>query len=185
MKTVLRYSGQAVVYGLFFAMVGYFSTSPAYVHLPPDEAVIKLSFSHPGKPVGECRERSDEELSRLAPNMRVRRVCPRERSPLRVSLELDGRALYQAILPPSGLNRDGVAIAYKRLAVKAGPHRIRVRLKDRVGGGADDYDYEKVQEVTLRPAEVLVIDFSQEAGGFVFKQPALKTKDGADTRSGV
>ena len=34
---------------------------------------------------------SAEELAKLAPNMRVAQVCPRERSPVAVEVEMDGK----------------------------------------------------------------------------------------------
>jgi hypothetical protein len=55
----------------------------AYRHLASDQALIKLSFTRVGKPVGDCRKLSAEELAKLPPNMRAPTVCPRERSPVR------------------------------------------------------------------------------------------------------
>lgn len=177
----LRVAGQAAIYTVFITIIGYLSTAPEYVQLPPGQAVIKLSVVHHGRPLGECRERSDEELARLAPNMRVRMVCPRERSPVAVKLELDGVTLYQDILPPSGVKRDGTSTTYQRFTVTAGRHQLRVRLKDDLhegsnteqtgaaGGRIDDYTYDNEQELDLQPAQVLVIATDLEAGGFVIK----------------
>ena len=176
-----RIVGQAVLYGLFIAFVGYFSTSPAYVHMAPDRALIKLSFSHPGQPKAPCRERSAEELARLAPNMRIARDCARERSPVAIEFALDGRVHYRELLPPTGFKHDGASTLYRRLSVPAGTHRIEVRLKDDVkeimntiGAGAahvrlSDYNYAKQAEITLAPGQVFVIDFNARQGGFIFK----------------
>ena len=128
-----RVAGQAVFYGLFVAFVGYFSTSPAYVHMAPDRALIKLSFSHPGQPKAPCRERSAEELARLAPNMRIARDCARERSPVAIEFTLDGQIHYRELLPPTGFKRDGASTLYRRFSVPAGTHRIEVRLKEPFG----------------------------------------------------
>ncbi|MDP1941009.1 MAG: hypothetical protein Q8K54_10250, partial [Gallionella sp.] len=65
MTKPLQYLGQGVFYALFMGVIGYFSTSPVYTHLPPDETLIKLSFSHAGQHMGECRERTPEELAKL------------------------------------------------------------------------------------------------------------------------
>jgi hypothetical protein len=134
MADYLRYAGQALAYGLFVGIVGYFSSAPAYVHLDPELALIKLSFSHAGQTRGECRRRTDEELARLAPNMRTPYDCPRERSPITVALELDGKPLYAAELPPTGFTRDGASTVYQRFPVAAGTHRLRARLKDNSDG---------------------------------------------------
>ena len=167
LKNILRYSGQAVFYGLFVAFIGYFSVSPAYVHLPPDQALIKVSFSHAGQPLEECRVRTAEELAKLPPNMRVPVLCGRERSPVRFDLELDGKPLYHAELPPAGLSRDGVSTVYQRFPVPAGQHRFRARLKDSVR--VPDFNYVKEADVTVAPGQVFVVDFNARAGGFVFK----------------
>lgn len=167
LKTALRYFGQVAVYGLFALIVGYFSTSPAYTVLAPGQALLKLSFVHAGERVGECRDRSDAELAELPPNMRIRRVCPRERSPLTVELEVDGKRLYRAVIPPSGLAHDGPASVYQRFAIPAGPHRISVRMGDRRSGG---FNHILDSTLSLTPAQILVIDFDPVAGKLVFKQ---------------
>ncbi len=163
----LRYIAQAALYGLFIAVLGYFSVSPAYVHLPPDQALIKLSFSHPGQPKGGCRERTDEELARLPPNMRIRVVCPRERSPVFIELEMDGRLLYRDTLIPSGLSRDGTSTVYRRFPVAAGRHHLRARLRDDVQ--VEGFNYVREADITLKPAQVFVVDFNAKSGGFIFK----------------
>jgi len=48
MPKVPQYVGQVIAYALFAMVVGYFATQPAYTHLDPDQALIKLSFSHAG-----------------------------------------------------------------------------------------------------------------------------------------
>ena len=69
MRTVARYVAQALLYAAFAAVIGYFSTSPAYVHLPQGDALLKVSLTHAGVRKNACRERSAEELAKLAPNM--------------------------------------------------------------------------------------------------------------------
>ena len=166
MKIILRYLAQALLYVPLMAIIGYFSTSPAYHHLAPGEALIRLSISHAAHRKGECRERTPEELAKLSPNMRAPLDCPRERSPVTVELDLDGQRVVQAIAPPSGLTRDGASTIYRRLPVAAGTHRIVARLKDRVGG---DFNYVREVELEIRPGRVLVIDFHAAKGGFEFK----------------
>ena len=78
MARVLRAIGQVLLYGAFVCVVGYFSVRPVYQAMAPDQALIKLSFSHAAQPVGACRQRTAEELARLPPNMRAPEVCPRQ-----------------------------------------------------------------------------------------------------------
>ena len=166
MKILLRYLAQALLYVPLMAIIGYFSTSPAYYHLAPGEALIRLSISHAAQRKGECRQRTPEELAKLSPNMRAPLDCPRERSPVTIEIELDGQLVVQAVAPPSGLTRDGASTIYRRLPVAAGKHRIVARLRDHGGG---DFNYVREVELELRPGRVLVIDFHAAKGGFEFK----------------
>ena len=166
MKNALRYLAQALLYVPFMAIIGYFSTSPAYRHLAPGEALIRLSISHAAQRKGECRERTPEELAKLSPNMRAPLDCPRERSAVTVEIDLDGQRVVQAVAPPSGLTRDGASTLYRRLPVAAGTHRIVARLRDRASG---EFNYVREVELELKPGRVLVIDFHAARGGFEFK----------------
>lgn len=162
----IRIVAQALLYVPFLAMVGYFSTAPAYTQLKPGEALVRLSLSHAGQRKVECRQRTPEELAKLSPNMRAPMDCPRERSPVKAELELDGRIVFRGMAPPSGLARDGASTLYWRGPVPAGRHRIVARLSDTADGA---FSFEREVELELRPGRVLVIDFQPGEGGFVFK----------------
>lgn len=154
--------GQGFLYALFALVIGVFSHWPSYRHLPADAALIKLSMITAGKPVGDCRLQTPEELAKLPPNMRAPKVCPRERSPIVVELDVDGQAVARTVAPPSGLKRDGSSAVYTRLEVPAGERLLRVRMRDDVR--QTGFSYTLDQRVTLAPAQVLVIDFDAEKG---------------------
>ncbi len=166
--SVLAWAGQALLYGVFALVIGVFSSWPTYDYLQPDQALIKLSFNHQGKPVSDCRDATAEELAKLPRNMRAPKVCPRERSPITVELEVDGAtALRQRrrtvrpvarrridVLPPDGGRR------------RHAPHKL-VRLKDDVR--SQGFDYQREADVTLKPAQILVIDFDPGKGGITLQ----------------
>jgi hypothetical protein len=162
-----QYIGQFIAYALFAMVVGYFATQPAYTHLGQDEALIKLSFSHAGAHIRECRKLTQEELNRLPPNMRRPTDCPRERVALLIELELDDNLIYRDALPPSGLSSDGASTAYQKFAVPAGAHRLVARLRD--SRRKSGFDYESTVNVSLTPQQNFVIDFRPERGGFLFQ----------------
>jgi hypothetical protein len=164
-KRIVGYALQAVCYAAFIAVVGYFATSPAYVHLPAGEALVKLSLQHAGQRKEACHERSAEELAKLAPNMRAGTVCPRERAPVAVQIEMDGKPLFALVAPPTGLSRDGATTVYRRATIPAGEHRFVARMKDSVAGG---YDTVGNRTIDLKPGRVLVIDFDAK-DGWVFR----------------
>lgn len=159
--------GQILLYGLFAVIVGVFSRWPAYQHLAPDRALLKLSFNHQGKPISECKRPSVEELAKLPPNMRAPVVCPRERSPITVELDVDGKSALRHVAQPSGLSRDGASAVYHRMELPVGAHRLAVRLKDDARSAG--FDYQREVQVTLKPAQILVIDFDPEKGGITMQ----------------
>lgn len=164
--SILRYATQGLLYVPFMAAVGYFSTDPPYRHLEPDQALVRLSIRHAGERKEECRERSPEELAKLPPNMRAPQICPRERVPVTVELEMDGEVLLHTTAPPSGLAKDLASSVYWRQPVPAGRHRFVVRLNDRRSEG---FSHVAEATVTLKPGDALVIDFQAEKGGFLFR----------------
>jgi hypothetical protein len=158
-------AGQAILYGAFAAFIGYFATSPKYQQIPPDVALIKLSISHLGD--RECRKRTPEELAKLPPNMRAPMDCPRERSDIRLEMDLDGQPVLQTVMRPTGLYKDGVSTIYRRFEVKAGAHQVAVRMNDNLV--KPGFNFVKEAQVTLAPAQVMVIDFNPDKGGLFFK----------------
>ncbi len=167
MNRALNWAGQALLYGSFAAAVGVFSRWPAYHPLADGMAQVKVSFNHHGARLVECRTQTAEELARLAPHMRRATQCERERAPVHIEVDIDGRNVLQQSVAPAGLSRDGASAFYRRLDLPAGPHRIAVRLQDDPGAGAAVHQREEV--VTLQPAQVLVIDFNADKGGIVFQ----------------
>lgn len=168
MAKPLQYIGQGLFYALFIGVIGYFSTSPAYTHLPPDESLIKLSFSHAGQHKGACRERTPEELAKLPMYQRkVTTVCPRERVDVVVELEMDGKQLYHVVLVPGGLLHSSISSIYRRIPVKAGIHTLKARLND---NGGDVFNYVHEETVSLAPGRIMLIDFQEgTGGGFIFR----------------
>lgn len=162
-----RWLGQFLLYGLFALAIGVFSHWPPYRHLGENQALIKVSFTRVGKPVGDCRKLSDAELAKLPPNMRAPESCPRERSPVTIEVDVGGVNRLKRSAPPTGLSKDGASALYERLQVPAGEQRIAVRLSDDVRARATPYSREAT--VKLAPGQVLVIDFDAEKGGITLQ----------------
>ena len=163
---VVSWTGQFIGYAAFCVALAYFATRPVYHPIPAGTALVKVSLQHAGQRKEPCRERTPEELAKLAPNMRVATVCGRERVPVAVEIELDGRSLVSAVVPPSGLSRDGSSTLYRRANVTAGSHKVIAKLKDAPTG---DFNYIKEITVDLKPGAILLLDFDAKAGGWVFR----------------
>lgn len=156
--------GGAVMLVLSLA-VAYLSAAPDWQSLPPDTALLRVSFTHSG--ARNCRERTPEELAELPPNMRLAQVCDRQRPPVYVELNIDGTRVLAEELPARGIAGSGPSRIYRRFPLPAGRHDIAVRIRDRPA--TEGFDYEGEAQVTLAPAQSFVIDFRPEAGGFVFE----------------
>ncbi|MEJ1161740.1 carboxypeptidase-like regulatory domain-containing protein [Prosthecomicrobium sp. N25] len=140
---------------------------PAYRQIGPDEAVVKLSFTHGADRSADCHRNSPEDLAKLPPNMRRPMACPRGRRAVLTELEIDGRVIHAETVAPTGLAGDGPSQLYRRFRVPAGPHRLAVRLRD--SARAEGFDHEAKRDVTLAPGQNFTIDFRPDAGGFVLR----------------
>jgi hypothetical protein len=158
--------GQLIVIGALFAGVAALSNRPIYRQTPPGTGIIMLTFVHAADRRAECRRLTQEEMEKLAPNMRRTQDCPRERRPLFVELDVGGRTIYQASLRPTGIAGDGPSRVYQRFVMPAGQYDVAVRMRDTPR--ADGFDHERQQHVALATDQMLVIDFRGENGEFVF-----------------
>ena len=167
MANAARIAGQALAFLLFAVAVGGLSQWPPLRPVPEGEALLRLAMAVPGKLKGECRRFTEEELARLAPNMRRPLDCPRERRAVRIRLEVDGALLREEVIRPSGFARDGAATAYWKLSLPAGRHELRAVVSD----DADDpaRALERVAVLDLKPGAVLTVDFDRERGGILFR----------------
>lgn len=167
MSKFIRYPVQAVLYGLFALVVGYFATSPRYRLLGDNEGLLRLSLQHPGKLLVECRQRSAEELAKLPPNMRTSADCPRERSPVAVRVELDGKPIIDDAYAPAGLSKDGASAAYRRMPIPTGQHQLHVRVND--DKNVQGYTHDREFALNVKPGQIVLIDFQPELGGVVIR----------------
>jgi len=181
MHDVVRYLGQGAVYALIAALLGFFADTPAYRHFDGDKAQLTLSLAHSGKHVQECRRRTAAEIAALPPNMRKPLDCPRQRLPVLVEVELDGRVILQESAPPSGLFGDGPSQIYKNLAIAGGTYRLIARLRD--SDRDEGFDYQGEAQVVIAPRQRLVIEFRAEAGGFTFGASTAGTETQGRIRS--
>jgi len=165
--TPAGWAGQAVIYGFIAIVLGGFSAWPVYRYTVPGMAQVKLSLSHPGLRVVPCRKHTAEERAALAPNMRAKMKCSRERWPVAVELSFNGEVVYSGVSAAAGLRHDGSSSFYEKFSLPAGSHVLMVRLND--AGPQSSFTRELTQSVELRPAQNLVIGFAEGSRGFYIK----------------
>ena len=167
MKNVLLWTGRFAVVLALFSGVAWLSDRPVYRQIPSDSAVMLLTFVHGADRRSECRRLRPEEIAKLPANMRRVEDCPRARRPLYVELEIDGRTIYHANLPPSGIAGDGPSRVYHKVVLPAARYDVAVRMRDtpRAGG----FDHERRETVQLADKQMFVIDYRPESGDFIFR----------------
>jgi hypothetical protein len=166
MSEVLAQALRLLALTAVFLAVAAFSNWPRYRATPEGVGYLTLSFSHGADRRAACRALTPEELAELPPNMRRREICPRERPPLYVELEVADKTLFRREIPPSGIAGDGPSRVFERFELPVGDYEIEVRMRDRPGEA--EFNYEAEKDVTIGPAANRVIDFRPETGGFVF-----------------
>ncbi len=165
MNKIARYAGQAVVYGAIALLFGFFSNAPAYRHLDPGAAQIRVSFAHAGDRKGGCKTWTRKEMAKLAPHQRGPNKCPRERVPLYFEIRVDGSVLFAKHLQPTGLHGDGPAIVYEGIILQPGDYQLDLRLRD--SDRDDGFDFRRIVQVSLAGGDNVAIDFRAETGGFI------------------
>ena len=149
--------------------LGAFAAFPLVLS-PPDKAMLKIAFRHVAAFQRGARALSQEELEKLPRHMRPQNQ-ERSRTGTRVDtvvlVDLDGRHLLQKTYRPSGLRHDGPTFAYEEVAVPPGRYRLKAMLAE-TAKGVEDGEQRRLwrleDEVDIRPRQVLLIDFSEEAG---------------------
>lgn len=163
----LKYVSRVLCFALFAVFVAVLSVWPPYEYRPADTAVVKLSLSHAAERTRPCVTLTPQEVAELAPNMRQVQRCERERLPLTVELDLDGRTLVRIEAPPSGLWNDGPASVYETFAVTPGAYTLTARLRD--SARPDGWDYSATENVVFEAGRYFTVTFAAEDGGFEFR----------------
>lgn len=165
MSNALWILARFAVLAAVFAGVASLSDRPSHRSLPEGVGVLSLSFHHGADRGAACRPATPEELAALPPNMRRPQICPRERPPIRVELDIAGTRAFEADVPPSGIGGSGPSRVHRRFVLPAGDYEIAVRMRDRPDD--DGFGWQAARTVRIEPADHKVIDF-RAAAGFVF-----------------
>jgi hypothetical protein len=164
-QKILRVTAQIGFYACVGIFIGYLSVAPGYQYTDGQSSVLKLVVRHSGFLLGECRVVSQEELMKLAPNMRKPQDCPRGKAPMSVSLLVENEVFYDGIIKPSGIHSDGVLALYQQFNIPPGQVSVRLAIES---GKQDLQLFER--ELAVRPADVLLLEYHDS--GFNFTRAA-------------
>jgi len=166
-KHYFRPAGVVTAWLLLAALSLAFSVWPRFSQLGEGNAIVSLTFSHAGQRVEACRQRTQEELNKLPPNMRKPTDCPRARHPVNVMFSNDGETLFQKSLSPSGYWKDGESTVYFRAELPAGKHQLFIGMSD--SARKDGFDYSGQTELALKQGQHVVVEFDHLNKAFVFR----------------
>lgn len=153
-----KFPGRLLTFGVFALGIGLFSQWPVYQHVQPNHGEIKFSFALTGQRLAACRERTPEELAALPPNMRAKKDCARERTPVTLQIALDGKNHYDVTSRPGGFAKDGNSLFYGRFPLPAGAHVLKVKLID--SPRTEGYDVVDDVVLEVKAGEITVLRFN-------------------------
>ena len=126
MRLALRAAGVAIGFGLLLAMT-WASTAPLRV-TTSDDAILRLSLGARPERIETCRRQSDEELEKLAPQMRQRVICEGVTARYRLSVRRNGQLLHEQVVRGGGIRHDRRLYVSRDLHVPTGPGIVAVDL---------------------------------------------------------
>lgn len=176
MRLALRAAGVAIAFGLLLAMT-WASTAPLRV-ATSDDAILRLSLGARPERIETCRRQSDEELEKVAPQMRQRVICEGVTARYRLSVRRNGQLLHEQVVRGGGLRRDRRLYVSRDLHVRPGPGVVAVdlvRIDTVVARDEEDEEEEEERErrrvedvpaelhleieAVLEPREVLLVTY--------------------------
>ena len=146
MKIALRAAGVIIAFALLLTMT-WASTAPLRV-TTSDDAIVRLSLGARPQRIETCRTQSDEELEKLAPQMRQRVICEGVTARYRLLVRRNGEVIHEQIVRGGGLRHDRRLYVSRDLRVPAGPGVFTVELVriDTVSGRDEEHEEEEEGE---------------------------------------
>jgi len=147
MKLAMRALGVALGAA---ALLGMAWASRAPLHLESGGgAVLRISLGARPERIETCRTQTDEELAKLAPQMRQRVVCEGVTARYQLEVRRDGALLWSQLVRGGGLRHDRQLYVSRALPVPAGAASYIVHLTrvDTVDASAAAQSRDDIDEV--------------------------------------
>lgn len=163
LKAFLR---AAAIMFFMIAPVLYIS-SASYSFYSPKQAALKVAFKHIGRRIADCSEADlikteGERYRKLLKDTRQVQMniaklanCPRERHPVVVEIEMDGRSILKKAYSPTGFKKDMASYIYEEFLIEPGKHTLSARLYDKGLDAGPAYTLE--DKMDIKPAEIKLI----------------------------
>jgi hypothetical protein len=127
MRRVLRLVPALIVTAAALLAMAWGSTAPLRVARASD-AILRVSLGARPERLEVCREQSDEELARLAPQMRQRVVCEGRTAQYRLQVRRNGELIHSQIVRGGGLRQDRQLYVSRDVHVPPGAGAFSIHL---------------------------------------------------------
>lgn len=127
MKPALRFSLAVIFTSAVLLAVAWGSVSPLRVASGAD-ATLRISLGARPERIEICREQSNEELAKLAPQMRQSVICEGTTARYRLQVRRNGELLHSQEVRGGGLRHDRQLYVSRDLRVPVGPAAFAVHL---------------------------------------------------------
>lgn len=165
MNSALRIILAAAVTGAVLLALAWGSIAPLDV-ARGNEAILRISMGARPERIETCRRQSDEELARLAPQMRQSVVCEGTTARYRLEVRRNGELLHSQVVRGGGLRNDRPLYVSRNLPVPPGRAVLAVRLaridtipveqeSDSSRDDDDDDDDARIAEGAPRPGDLV------------------------------
>ena len=146
MRILWRALGVAIAAAVLLG-VAWGSRAPLRV-APLEQALVRISFGARPERIEQCVTQTDEELAKVAPQMRQRVVCEGVAARYRLALFHDGRLVLSEVVRGGGLRHDRQLYVFREVAVPARPAALSMRLTriDTVGATEEEEDDDDDEE---------------------------------------
>ncbi|HEX6249972.1 MAG TPA: hypothetical protein VFZ56_00905 [Gemmatimonadaceae bacterium] len=156
MRRALRVVPALIVTVAALLAMAWGSTAPLRV-ATADDAILRVSLGARPERIEVCREQSDEELARLAPQMRQRVICEGRTAQYRLQVHRNGQLIHSQIVRGGGLRQDRQLYVSRDLQVPPGAgsfavHLARIDTVAQIEDARDDDD----DEDDAAPGEAII-----------------------------
>lgn len=127
MKSALRVLPAAAVTAVVLLAISWGSLAPLEV-AGSDDAMIRISLGARPERIEICTRQTDEELAKLAPQMRQTVICEGTTARYRLEVRRNDTLLHSQVVRGGGLRNDRPLYVFQVLRVPPGPAALAVRL---------------------------------------------------------
>lgn len=157
---VYKYFAGAFLTLALCSTIYFLSNAPYSVPVQRNSELV-VSFTLPGRLVdGAVKDKSSQE--ELLSHMQAQNApAKRERSDVRLRIDVDGEKILEQKYEPSGLYNDGKSSSVEYIPLKAGEHTVKVYLGDTAG---EEWLYTDQRNMIIKDHRRTVIKFNRADG---------------------